>query len=278
MDEPSSIYMIGLLYESEPEITQEAVLDRLTARIGNVRAMGEGLLFAFLDHEVTYAGGKGLPSQCVMMLNDIKPDEGDEPDHDIVQSWFWPESATVVPRCRYVLNINDFMAMGLPYKERLALFQNIVMSVLDVAPCSAIHWMPSQQYISPAAYVLTKDTPEPDPIYPAVNVRFYNVGNGAKDETLDGFLSASGLWAVSMSSATSRVSTLTTSPAWSATRRCISSKTAISSRTTRPFKALARERVGDAGTKNRSCPRTGRSSTSTPARSTPPAIATEPAS
>jgi len=184
MDEISSVYMVRLMYEAEPAVSEEDILERLTARIGEVELMRpsdvpqpelqDALNFVFPNYRVRYADGSEIPVGCNMIMLELKPRDW-EGDHDLVQSWNWRQAKSVVPNCRWSIMVNDFLALGLPYKDRLALFHNIVMSVLDVAPCSAIHWMPSQQFVDPASYVLTKDSPDPDPIYPAINVRLYNI-------------------------------------------------------------------------------------------------------
>lgn len=196
-------YKIGLLYENEPAINLDELHDRLNTRIGNVQLMSEDAChFAFLDYGVTYADDSVAPAQCVMTIRDIQPDTGDISEEDIVQSWGWQEAKAVVECCRSVLEVSDFLAAGLPSKPRLALFHNIVLAVLDVAPCEAIHWTPSLHYVEPADYVRSKSEADPNrptprgTLFPAINVRRYDIAGRAPGEKVFDSIGAADLGVV----------------------------------------------------------------------------------
>ncbi|MBC7807512.1 MAG: DUF4261 domain-containing protein, partial [Akkermansiaceae bacterium] len=64
--------------------------------------------------------------------------------------------------------------------ERMELYHNAVLALLDVVGdnCLALHWMRSGVIVDPRTYRTSKDPGERhDPIYPAVNVRLFNVRN-----------------------------------------------------------------------------------------------------
>ena len=175
-------YVVQLLCEERPEIDKEALWERLRARAGNVDSTGDGLNFAFLDHVTEFADG-AAPAMAMIVVTEFDTEKDIRPD-DLAQSWYWRKAGDTVARCRYQVGVIQMMAAGLPYKERLALVHNTVMAVLDIVDVDAIDWLESQQYVDPESYVRSKDSPDPDPLYPAVNVRFYNITGREPDEMM----------------------------------------------------------------------------------------------
>jgi hypothetical protein len=41
--------------------------------------------------------------------------------------------------------VTDMLSSGLDHRERLELFHRALVSVLEIAPCEAIYWRPSDQ-------------------------------------------------------------------------------------------------------------------------------------
>jgi hypothetical protein len=90
-----------------------------------------------------------------------------------------------VAQCTGYLLVTDVMASMLNYKERLALFQRVLLGALEVVDCAAIHWMPSQQMVSPQAFVKAMGEGGSAPFFcGACNVRLFNV-EGTEDTIMD---------------------------------------------------------------------------------------------
>lgn len=185
--ELSPTYGVELLYDQAPQISKEALLERLRECIGRAELSDRGdepdvLLFALPDYPIQY-GDRVVPAHAFLALSDRPPDL-DQLDPALQQSWNWPEAPEVVARTRATLLVSDFLAMGLDYPERLELFHNVLFAVLLLAPPQAIYWRPSQQVVDPEVYLAARQEDDPDPLFPAVNVRLFRVENGRPGELL----------------------------------------------------------------------------------------------
>lgn len=180
-------YNAELLFEEIPQVNKVDLLASLRQRCGKVEpldgnATSNLLSFVYPDHPISYSD-KTVAAQTFVAISPTGLNSG-KAEAALQQSWDWPEARSVVSRCRSTLLITDLMSSGLEYKERLALFQKALSAVLDVVPCLGIHWLPSQRFVSPSAYVQSKHPDTFDRLFPAVNVRMFNISNGAHGETL----------------------------------------------------------------------------------------------
>ena len=180
-------YGVELLFDTPPRIDRQALLERMREYCGHVEALGgperpDLLLFAHVDHPVTYADGT-VPAQTFMALSD-KPLAPDQLAPALEQTRDWPEARATLARCRRTMVVSDILASGLDYKTRLALFHGVLRSVLEVIAPLAIHWQPSQRLVHPAAYLAARRAERADPLYPAVNVRLFRVEQGAPGEVV----------------------------------------------------------------------------------------------
>lgn len=106
-------------------------------------------------------------------------------ESSIQQSWEWREAEDGIKKCKYSFLVSEMMAAGLIYKDRLELFQKILVSIIEEFPCTAINWTPSGQIVNPAAYIESqKNGSKLGYLYGAVNVRFLNISDGAENEML----------------------------------------------------------------------------------------------
>lgn len=180
----SGIYSVELLYKAAPSLDKSALLDRLQQHCGNVAPLdlqSSLLAFAYLDHPVQYQNGS-LPAQVLLTKADHPPTiEALAPA--LEQTWDWDEARQVVASCTASLLITDLMAAGLDHRARLALFHGVIVSVLELTSCHAIHWRTSQRIVDPAYYLEVRRQQE-DNIYPAINVRMYTISNGGTNEKL----------------------------------------------------------------------------------------------
>ncbi|MCP3772314.1 DUF4261 domain-containing protein [Paenibacillus sp. MZ04-78.2] len=197
------VYMVELLYKTEPELSREALYAKMEAYTGQVAVPGEEdaedeaaaagekpdapglavweaedqeqsddtLMFFHLNYKVAYEEGELPAATCVFPANEeTKPEKYETA---LQQAWHWPEARETVEACRHSLLLTDFCAAGLPYKERLELFQNALRALLEVAPCDALYWSASDNIVDPEQYLGA--LAEGQTLYGAMNVRFYNV-------------------------------------------------------------------------------------------------------
>lgn len=166
-------------------LAETKVLNELEKRCGRVDRLGNKdnlLLYAFPDHTIEYQDGR-VPPQIFLTAPSEDKTQLDV-DEALQQSWGWREAKDVVSTCRSPLLLTELMARRLPHKTRLGLFQNALEAVLTIAPCQAIHWIPSQQIINPSTYLEARRSKDFHPLQFALNVRFYNITNGQHGEML----------------------------------------------------------------------------------------------
>lgn len=188
------VYNVKLLYTEEPKLNVDNIVARLKNTCGDVDVIsadnkGEMIALAFKEHCVTYKDDKKAPSQGIVIKGKFEFDI-DKLQGTIQQSWMFTEVEDTVIQARHQLVITDMMAAGLEYKERLNVFQNLVMAVLEETDCIAINWDPSGQFVHKHEYL---NNVKDDCLYAAVNVRFYNVSDGDEGDMLMDTLGLSAL-------------------------------------------------------------------------------------
>ncbi|GKX68139.1 DUF4261 domain-containing protein [Inconstantimicrobium mannanitabidum] len=188
------VYNVKLLYTEEPKLNLENILARLKKSCGEIDVItadnnGDMMAVAFREHVVTYKDDKKVPSQGVILKAKFEYDV-DKLQGALQQSWMFRDVEETVIKARHQLVITDMMAAGLEYKERLSLFQNLVIAVLEETDCIAVNWDPSEQFVHKEDYL--KNVAE-DCLYAAVNVRFYNVSDGDEGDMLMDTLGLSAL-------------------------------------------------------------------------------------
>jgi len=192
-------YSVQLLFDELPQMNKRDLLGQLRKYCGRVESVAprkefnlpspaeefDLMAFAYPDHRVTYAGGKSTPALTLITTSETQPDP-QVLESALQQTWDWPEARTTVSKCCATMFVTDLMASGLEYKTRLALFHSVVLSVLELTPSLAIHWLPSQRVVDPQAYLNSKRTGTETykPTFPAVNVRFFKAENRAPGEML----------------------------------------------------------------------------------------------
>lgn len=170
-------YGVELFYEDKPSFDPDRLLSSIRSRCGEVDlfAHTDTLLgFAFKEHVVQYRDGS-VSTQIAVMVTD-KMVGIDKLEPALSQSWGFKGARQAIEKCRYTIVVTDLMSSSLDYKERLALFQKTLYSVIEQAPCSAIHWVNSQQIVDPEQYLLNNpDNEDYDILYGALNIRLFNI-------------------------------------------------------------------------------------------------------
>jgi hypothetical protein len=182
-------YGVELLCVERPKIWKPRLLASLRQRCPGVASLdgkdnSEILSFIHTDHPVQLADGQ-IPAQTFIAQTDKKPTAG-QYKSALEQSWNFPEARDIVERCTAAVLVTDLMSSALPYKERLDLFQRALLAVLEVVPCEAIHWQPTQQMVSPAAYRDASQLSGSALFFAgAVNVRLFNITGSDNEIVMD---------------------------------------------------------------------------------------------
>lgn len=195
-------YGVELLYESLPRLPKAELCAAIRAKSPESSPMDGNLdsgSLAFI-HTAHLVHGT-VPAQCLIVPGE-KPFESTGVPKSLEQSWTWPEVKDVVPRCRAALLVTDLLSSALDYKDRLELLQKVLAAIQEVAPCLAIHWMRTQQYVRPGAFLEEAAQKGYRRLLPgALNVRFFRItgyadrpGASSEDMIMDTLgLSALGL-------------------------------------------------------------------------------------
>lgn len=144
-------------------------------------------------YQVEYKGGQKVPAQ--VLLADFAPFEP-ETITELQRSQFWdcPESGMLLPRCRHQLMLSDFMAAGLPYRERCELLTAYLEAVLPLFPDCIAVWVPSAWKLVTPEWVRENPYEGADRfLHYGVNARFFRI-EGTDDMVVDTL----GLYAVGM--------------------------------------------------------------------------------
>lgn len=179
------VYNVSLLYEEEPQFFTENIISKLKGGCGEVESIlnektPNMIGLAFKEHCVTYKNNEVLPAQALITKGPFQYDIN-KLQVTIEQSKKFENVKEVVSKAKYQIVLTDMMASGLGHIERLSLFQNLIIALLEETKCIAINWVPSGQFIEPKEYL---DNIEEENLYGAVNVRFFNISNGREGDFL----------------------------------------------------------------------------------------------
>jgi hypothetical protein len=178
-------YGVQLLCRKPPQLELSVMHEALRKHCPHVERLDPDpaatlLAFAHPDHVTELVEGP-MPAQT--LITETEKPFGQEAA--IQQSWSFPQARSVVAQCTDYLLVTDVMASALDYKERLALFQRVLLGTLAVVDCAAIHWLPSQQIVSPEAFLKAMQEGGSAPFFcGASNVRLFNV-EGTEDTVMD---------------------------------------------------------------------------------------------
>jgi hypothetical protein len=173
----AQVYAVELLCEAPPRLSPGELLPCIRDRVGAAAlvdpdAKTAGLNFHFPQHRVPFRGDS-VPAQCVVGLLQHPVDDRFL-TAALDQTWDWDEARAAVAGHRVSVVVSDLIAAALPYKERLELFQGVLLGVLEVVPTMAILWRPCGRLVSPTAYRRShRDGKSRDPLFGPLNVRMF---------------------------------------------------------------------------------------------------------
>ncbi|MFN8395414.1 MAG: DUF4261 domain-containing protein [Bacteroidia bacterium] len=181
------VYMVELLFNDMPlDLHQTQIYKALLAHFGAVDHLGEDkpatqgnrlLQFAFPGKGTVTESG-AMPFIMAMMVPDRQnklPLEN-EPHYapSFTQSWLFPDAKEALENCRYSLMVNDMLASGVEYRQRLRMFMRTLYTIVDVLRPVAIHFRHSQQFIKTERFLDNHpDNEDYDLLMGAMNVRFF---------------------------------------------------------------------------------------------------------
>jgi hypothetical protein len=178
-------YSAELFYPTLPRINGADLANALQERAGLVDLLidQEDLhLFAFPQY-VTHFEGTDIPTELMLTVSAPNQHNADlEPA--LQQSWRWREARAAVSACPVSLTLVEMLAQGVDYRIRLTLFNHALEAVLSIAPCQALLWTPSQQFIPPAQFLEARRSKDFHPLLFGLNIRFYRISNGHPGEKL----------------------------------------------------------------------------------------------
>lgn len=181
---PLGLHMVQLLLAEPTTVNPDELLTALHKRCGvTVERIDDGeaaLMFAHPDHMIAYDKGN-IPAQTIVWTGAVDEPLAPavwEPALQHLYDWDRNAARAACEQHRMFLLITDMMAAGLPPVERMELFHNSLLALLDVVGenCLALHWMRSGVLVNPATYRTSKEPgPRYDPIYPAISVRLFPI-------------------------------------------------------------------------------------------------------
>ncbi len=180
-------YGVELLYAQAPLLSKPDLLRSLKKRCPRVEPLGESLegplAFVHPDHLIELKDAT-IPAQTIILASD----DGIRNDFTsaLQQSWSFPDAQKAVARCNASVLVTDLMSSGLPYRERHDLFTRCLVSVMEVVPPDAIHWMPAQRIVNPFSYLrASRESPTAQFFAGSVNVRLFNISGTDGDLVMD---------------------------------------------------------------------------------------------
>ena len=149
--------------------------------------------FAIWKYIVEYKDNQRLPAQVLM--SDFENFDGNNIDlMQRSQLWDCPEKDEILSNCKYKIMLSDFMASGLPYKERCAMLTEWLETTLELFPDCVAVWTPSSGKLLTREQVLNNPWAAPARfLHFGMNIRFFNIQN-----TNDMIVDTLGLYAIGL--------------------------------------------------------------------------------
>jgi hypothetical protein len=196
---PPPTYGVQLFYEREPRLDKDVLLTQLRKNCGTVELKDEGgpvFWFDFDDFRARtqfFSRPDPQPAEQVMEGGDIAyrcsvsaPGPAlamEDLETSLSQTRDWPEGGAVLSTCKAMIVVSDMLANWHDPRVRLAVFQTVVRTLLEMTPCAAVHWIPSLRVVNPEAFLRSQQSgPSQCPTYGAVNVRLFQVEGSAPGE------------------------------------------------------------------------------------------------
>jgi hypothetical protein len=179
------------LYEDPVSIDYDAFLTGLRKYCGPAEHVSKpedaSQLFVFPEHMVTFSDAKSVPAQVMIIPVVDREIDLSAVEGALRHSWDWPDAKEVISRCKFEIIVNELFATTLERKIRLKLYQGALQALIELMPPRAIWWPSSDRVVNPDFYVRSKQGDDPDPLYPAINVRFFRIDGSSNEYVMDTF-------------------------------------------------------------------------------------------
>lgn len=180
-------YAVELLYPQSPPMDAGTLADRVRAFCPQAAAADAGgrppILFSHRDHLVPVDlptdpaadGVPAVPARTVVMPTDRAIDVV-ALHAALGQTRDWDAAADALARSTVRVVVTDLLAKDLEPRERLALFEAVLLGVIEAARPAAIHWRPAGKLVDPAALLKASGSADADALpQAAINVRMFKV-------------------------------------------------------------------------------------------------------
>ncbi len=137
------------------------------------------MVMRFPDQKIIFAEGE-LPAQICIFVADRASGQSvvDEPNYipSFQQSWQFGDARTRLAGCKHSVLVTDLMTSGLPYQERIGLFQRVLYAVAQVLQPVGIHWHHSKVFVEGQMFLdNAPDSFAYNPLLGALNVRLFRI-------------------------------------------------------------------------------------------------------
>jgi hypothetical protein len=182
------VYAVELLCREAPSLDRVEILEQMREHCGAVAPLdpaekAEGLNFHFPQHRVTFKDGS-LPAQLVVAVSPKRVDERFL-TAALGQTWDWEGAETAVDQHGSTVIVSDLLAAGLPYAERLDLFQDALQAVVECVPSLGLLWRPCGRLVDPDRFLRSHQPGDDcDPLFGPINVRMFRDGEEVAMDTL----------------------------------------------------------------------------------------------
>src|SRR5689334_6267421 len=138
-------YSVELLYEGSPALDAEQLAARVRSYCPQAEAAAAGghppILFAHKDHPVTL---KDAAVEAPVTAKTVVFPSNDVVDMPALraaaqQTRDWDDAVEAVARCGVQVPVTDLFARDLQPRERLAIFQSVLLGIIEATPPAAIH-------------------------------------------------------------------------------------------------------------------------------------------
>lgn len=179
-------YITELHFDERPSLEIADSIYELQDHCGKIKILKQddaSFHIAFEEHLASFDDGD-IPYQITALLLDEKNTKGIE--ESLNQSWSWKEAKEVVERSRYTVLVTDILGAGLDYSNRIQLYQQFLFMLCCSSECTAIHFIKSQNVVSPERYLLRAPWEEGyNVLFGIVNIRLFRIEGTNGDILMD---------------------------------------------------------------------------------------------
>lgn len=189
-------YVVELLFAGHPFDDLDAIVDGLDGFERAPVEHGTGLT-------LIRSGEEWNPDSTPrwVVAPDVRPWSEHRYHEAVGQSWSWEGAEEALPQCNGAWLVADRRATALPYRERLALLNEVLAGAIRIMRPRALHWSPTEQLVDPTGLVHAIETEGPHTLFGAVNIRLFRIDeydDGAELETPEMIMDTLGLSALGL--------------------------------------------------------------------------------